>query len=450
MAPSRLFCAILLLAFSVSAAASNPEATTKVSVAKKAVPDYTVAVAADRSDALYSIGQRVVFTITVTHRGQPAAASDAEWTLSKDGVSPTQRGKVRLQQGRGTVSGLLDEAGFLQCRVAVEIQGEKLSGVAAAGISPLEIPPSAPTPEDFDAFWQAKKQALAAVPGKANLAPVASGRDGVEAFDLKVESLGAPVSGYFARPTGAKPRSLPAVLTVHGAGVRSAGLSTAMNWAREGALAIDLNAHGIPNGRDGSFYEALAAGELKDYRRHGLESRDRVYFLGMFLRLVRAIDFLTNQPEWDGRTVVVSGSSQGGAQAIAAAGIDQRVSFFVAGVPAMADHTGSLANRIAGWPKFIAAGETSGADVVQVVKYYDAVNFAARAKAPGFFTVGFIDTTCPPTSVYAAYNALKAPKEIFNDITSGHTNTPAASAAMRSAVLRHLATQRDRVAAPQE
>jgi cephalosporin-C deacetylase-like acetyl esterase len=80
--------------------------------------------------------------------------------------------------------------------------------------------------------------------------------------------------------------------------------------------------------------------------------------------------------------------------------------------------------------------------VVEAVRYYDCVNFAARAKAPGFFTVGFIDTTCPPTSVYTAYNALRTPKEIFNDITSGHTNTPAARDAMRAAVLKHFAAMR--------
>jgi cephalosporin-C deacetylase len=137
--------------------------------------------------------------------------------------------------------------------------------------------------------------------------------------------------------------------------------------------------------------------------------------------------------------VVVFGSSQGGAQAIAAAGLDSRVSFFVAGVPAMCDHTGASVRRIAGWPKFIETKEKSPPpEVVTAVRYFDAVNFAARAKAPGFFTVGFIDTTCPPTSVYAAYNALTTKKEIFHDITAGHTNTPAASAAMRAAVARHF------------
>ena len=109
----------------------------------------------------------------------------------------------------------------------------------------------------------------------------------------------------------------------------------------------------------------------------------------------------------------------------------------------MCDHTGSIAGRIAGWPKFIETKETSPSPaVVEAVRYFDGVNFAARAKAPGFFTVGFIDTTCPPTSVYAAYNALGTKKEIFNDITSGHMNTPAAGAAMRAAVMKHFEASR--------
>ena len=140
----------------------------------------------------------------------------------------------------------------------------------------------------------------------------------------------------------------------------------------------------------------------------------------------------------DGRTVVVSGSSQGGFQAIVAAGLDPRVTFFAAGVPAGCDHTGFKAGRINGWPKFIATGENPPANVVEAVRYYDAANFASRAKAPGIFTVGFIDTTCPPSSVYAAYNALPGRKEIFHDISAGHTNTPQATEAMRNAILAHV------------
>ncbi len=406
-------------------------------------PRFAVTAAAERPDAIYRRGESVTFVVEIRDDGGVMESGEIEWTLTKDGVGPTRTGRAPISRGRATVTGTLEDAGFLQCRVAYQAGQTKVTALGGAGISPLEIKPSAPAPTDFDAFWGAKKKQLAAVPLNARLTPVKSPRENVETFDLKADSVGAPISGYFARPTGAKPRGLPAILTVHGAGVSSSNVSTAAGWAREGALALDLNAHGLPNGREKAFYDALAAGELKDYRVRGRDSRESIYFLGMFLRLVRAIDFLTAQPEWDGRTVVVSGSSQGGAQAIAAAGLDPRVTFFAAGVPAMCDHTGALAGRIAGWPKFIPTKENPPpADVVAAVGYYDGVTFAARTKAPGIFTVGFIDVTCPPTSVYAAYNALRAPKEIFNDVRAGHTNTPAAGAAMRAAIQRHFAAMR--------
>jgi cephalosporin-C deacetylase len=406
-------------------------------------PTHVLTVTTDRSGAVYQRGEPVTFLVRLEHAGQSVDSGEVAWILSKDGVEPRRTGRAPIVNGEATITGTLEEPGFLQCSATFE-QGEiKVTALGGAGVSPLEIKPSLPMPDDFAAFWEGKKQQLAAVPMNPRLTSVASPRENVVAFDLQVDSVGAPVSGYFARPVTSKPHSLPAILTVHGAGVTSSNLSGAATWASQGALALDLNAHGLPNGREKSFYEALAAGELKNYRRAERESRETIYFLGMFVRLVRAIDFLTAQPEWDGRTMVVYGSSQGGAQAIAAAGLDSRVSFFVAGVPAMCDHTGSLVGRIAGWPKFIETKEKAPpSEVVSAVRYYDAVNFASRAKAPGFFTVGFIDTTCPPTSVYAAYNALTTKKEIFHDVAAGHTNTPAASAAMRSAVLKHFEAMR--------
>src|SRR5262249_1551485 len=149
---------------------------------------------------------------------------------------------------------------------------------------------------------------------------VKSPRAGIEGFDLQADCVGEPVPGYLARPIGAKPKSLPIILTVHGAGVDSADLNGAAAWAKEGFLALDINAHGITNGQAPKYYADLFAGRLKNYWLAGRESRDTIYFRGMFLRLARALDFLTAQPEWDGRVVVVHGTSQGGAQSLVAAG----------------------------------------------------------------------------------------------------------------------------------
>jgi cephalosporin-C deacetylase-like acetyl esterase len=402
--------------------------------------NYGLTVTLDHPDALYQVGETATFTIQSTLNKQPLDDAEVQWAITKDGAVPIKAGKVKLVDGRGTLEGSLPEPGFLQCRVSFPTPNKSnLVALAGAGYSPLQIKPSLPVPDDFDAFWAGLKKKLAAIPVNPRLTPVSGAATNTEAFDLQADSLGAPVSGYFARPTGAKPGSLPIILTVHGAGVRSANLGAATGWARQGFLALDINAHGLPNGRPDKFYADLASGDLKNYRLDGRESRDTVYFQGMFLRLVRALDFLTVQPEWNGRVVVVHGSSQGGAQALVAAGLDPRVTFYAAGVPAMCDHTGVVAGRVNGWPNMVplnAEGKPE-ARVVEAVRYYDSMNFATRAKAGGMVTVGFIDTTCPPTSVYAAYNALPGKKEIFNDPPSTHAVSAKASEAMRNAILRH-------------
>jgi cephalosporin-C deacetylase len=397
----------------------------------------------DRADAIYRQGEAVTFIIERGADSSLAEDAELEWSISKDGVPPIETGKVRLVNGKNRVTGRLSEPGFLLCRVTGMAEGKPVSTLAGAGIDPLLIKPSLPPPDDFDAFWSEQKKKLAAVPINLRLTPVAAkGTTNAESFDVQADCAGgAPVSGYYARPKGAKRKSLPAILLLHGAGVNSSSLPNALAWCDKGFLAMDINAHGLPNGKPAQFYKDLAGGALKEYRQAGRESRETCYFLGMFLRVLRAIDFLAAQPEWDGKTLVAYGSSQGGFQTFAAGGLDERVSFLAAGVPAGCDHTGAVTGRVSGWPKLVPVGANGKPDAkaLQAARYFDNVNFAARTKAKGaLVTVGFIDQTCPPTSVYAAYNNLSIPKQIYDDIPSGHANSPAATRARDQAVLQHV------------
>jgi cephalosporin-C deacetylase len=400
-------------------------------------------VKAEHGDAIYKQGEPVTFTIQVAPDSPVPHDADISWAILKDGVAPEINGKAKLVDGKATATGKLDEPGFLLCRVAWrDAAGKALTALGGAGVDPSVIKPSLPVPDDFDAFWKAQKEKLATVPMKAHMSPVTVASKKVEAFDVQVDALGAPASGYFARPIGAKPKSLPIILMVHGAGVNTSVLASAVTWAENPALVMNLNAHGLPNGKPPEFYKELSEGKLKGYPLFGRDNRETCYFLGMFLREVRAIDFLCSQPEWDGKTVVVYGSSQGGYQGFAAAGIDERVTFFAAGVPAGCDHSGVVVGRVNGWPKFVPNLPDGKPDtkVLETSRYFDNVNFAAHTKAKGAaVTVGFIDTTCPPTTVYAAYNALPVPKTIYNDIPTGHANSPEAMNSLAGAIRKHFA-----------
>jgi len=409
--------------------------------AKPKTPDKGVSlkVLTDRPEAVYHVGETVVFKIVLAKDGKPVIGESIAYILANDGLWQVDRGTLPLTGKPLTVKGRLDAPGFLRCKVSYEDKDKKgYNTLAAAGFDPLDIKPSLPVPDDFDAFWAGKKKDLAKVPMKPVLTPTKSPDEAIACFDVQVRCLGGmPVSGYFARPKASRPKRLPAILSVHGAGVRSSSLGVAVRDAQYGALALDINAHGLPNGRPKQYYRDLKDGRLKGYPLHGRENRETSYFLGMYLRLMRAMDFLTAQPEWDGRTLIVHGSSQGGGQSIVAAGLDPRVTAFAANVPAMCEHTG----KINGWPR-LARGVAEGkADpkILQAARYFDAMNFATRTRAAALVSVGFIDSTCRPTSVYAAYNNLRGKKRITNEPMMTHTRWPSYEQAEQKLIEEHIA-----------
>lgn len=402
---------------------------------------YDLRVTTDRAEAFYHRGEPVTFTITLTHSNQSLDSAKVKWRISRDGKEPAlQEGASLTKAGRVMLTGQLDEPGFLQCRADFSLPGETVpSGRAGAAIDPFEIKPSLSAPDDFDAFWADQKKKLAAIPMNIRLTPVPAPVAGVECFDLQADGAIGRLSAYLARPKGAQGKSLPAIVLTHGAGVASSRLSVAAQWAQAGLLALDFNAHGLPNGRPRDYYADLLRGALKEYYWKGRDLRDACFFRELYLRLQRALDVVTAQPEWDGQRLIVCGRSQGGGQALVAGGLDPRVTFVAAEIPAFCDHTGITQGRINGWPRLIPNDTiTPEPKAVQAVRYYDAVNFSARSHAQSFVTVGFIDIVCPPTGVYAAFNQLPQPKHIENHIDTGHISRADYDAGVRDAVGAYL------------
>ena len=400
----------------------------------------------DRPDALYKVGEEVTFTITATDDDEPLSEGTVKVAFSKNGVHPQPPQELPLKEGKATINGKLDEPGFL----SLNVRSGQATAMAAAGFEPEKLKPSMPVPSDFDAFWEARKAKLAKVPMHPRLTAKidneAINSANLELFDVQLDSVGAPVSGYYIRPKNAAKRSLPAILTLHGAGVSSSLISPRWGTCEGGMISLDINAHGLPNGKPAEYYHNLAKGELLNYWTRGRQDREQIYFLNMFLRIIRAIDFLTAQPEWDGKTLILYGTSQGGFQAFAGAALDPRVTFFCAGVPAGCDHTGYAADRVAGWPKLVAMAPHGTPDPVsmEAARYFDNVNFATRIKARGgAVTVGFLDPHCPPSSVYAAYNALTVPKKIHIDPLADHNQSRDAVKFMESAVRDHVRTMKN-------
>ena len=292
---------------------------------------------------------------------------------------------------------------------------------------PDKIEAGQPEPKDFDAFWKAQRELLNKVPLNAKLTPFPppAKYKGYNFWDVQVDCAGGmPVSGYLCIPADAKPKSLPAIVTYHGAGVRS---SLAYPFGGK-AIHLDVNAHGIPNGKDKSYYDELGKTTLKGYRHAGADDREKIYFRGMHLRVMRALDYVKTRPEWNGKVLVAAGGSQGGGQAIAAAALDPQVTLCVSSVPAIGDHAGSLAQfpRRPGWPKFYDARSAKpNPKMVEATAYVDNVFFAKRIKCETYLTTGLMDMSCSPAGVYLVYkNVASKKKDLAVYPTGGHGGAP--------------------------
>ena len=406
--------------------------------------EYAMEVRTDKPEALYSTGEKITFNIVLKADGKAVSGKTVTYSIARDGGS-SAKGSVVTTENPVNVETVMENPGFALLSASfTDENGKKISALGGAGADPLKIKPGLELKDEFDTFWNAKKDELNKLPLEVKMEPAAvpaNLKGKVECFNIKVNCVGeTPVSGYFARPVNASKGSLPAIVTYHGAGVYSAGSGTACNWAAKGMLALDINAHGIENGKPQEFYKELNGNALKGYSHFGKEDREKCYFLGMFQRVYRSLQFIKSQPEWDGKCLVTRGSSQGGGQSIAAAGLDPQVSFCAAFVPAICDHYGYLAKRQNGWPRLIAPGKDGkpNENVAATAKYFDGVNFAARIKGDAIFSVGFIDGTCCPSAVYAAYNSVPGKKEIVNNPLFGHNNPPSAAKSVDDAIMAHV------------
>lgn len=286
-------------------------------------------------------------------------------------------------------------------------------------VDPEKLTLSTARPKDFESFWNGEKKQLRALAFDIRSTPLKEITKGYRCYTMEINCTGPkPARGYYAKPDDAKPGSLPIVLYVHAAGVSG-------NWCRSepgnalryaqmgnGAICFDLNAHGMLVGEPEAYYADLEKNELHNYSQTGLEDRATVYFRGMYLRLMRTIDFLTQQPEWDGKRILVIGESQGGGQALAAAGLDPRVTAVVATVPAMCDWGRTISGSKGGWPNPFGT-KNDAAKMLSAVPYFDAAHLLKRSRATIVTEIGLIDFTCSSESVYAAINQSEGKKMII-------------------------------------
>ncbi|MEL1241055.1 acetylxylan esterase [Flavobacterium flavipallidum] len=375
---------------------------------------------ANHSDWNYKLNEEATVKISVLRYGSAVENAEIEYQYGPEQLNPEKKGTLKLENGVGEINiGTMNNPGFRQLKVQAKIDGYIYKNEIKAGYAPFQIQPTVKLPKDFDVFWDKAKAENNKIPMDAQVTykPELSTTT-VDIYLVRLQNykLGHYFYGYLSKPKDNKKH--PVLFNPPGAGVKKIVPFT--SYAEKGFISFTTEIHGVnPEMNESDFQEMRK--NLSDYWAINLNDKNNYYYKAVYLGCVRAIDFLTSLPEYDQKNVVVTGGSQGGALTIVTAGIDNRVNYISAFYPALSDNSGFLYNRAGGWPSmFSDKYQNNSPEKISTMEYYDVVNFAKKIKIPGFYSSGYNDNTCSPTSTLAAFNSVTAPKEIVITPISAH------------------------------
>lgn len=414
---------------------------TNLAVAQPAERMIKVVVAPDHDDWVYKVGEKVTFSVAVLKNGNLLKNTKISYLTGPEKFE-TKQDSLLLKDGSGKLEGgTMTTPGFLRCTIVAKVDGKEYRNLATAAFDPEKIQPAVELPTDFAQFWAKAKADLAKVPLDAKLTLLPDRcTETVNVYHLNLQNFreGGTVRQYGILCVPKKEGKYPALLRVPGAGIRP--YAGDVRTAERGVITLEIGIHGIPLTLDPAVYGDLGAGLANQYWAHNLDNRDLYYYKRVFMGCVRANDFLVSLPQFDGQRLAVAGGSQGGALSIVTAAIDPRVKWAAPTYPAMADMVGYLKGRAGGWPHIFDKNNLHHHTEAKIktAAYYDVVNFARTLKVPCIYSMGFNDETCPPTSMFAAYNSIAAPKELKLYQETGHWTYPEENEAITNWLMERL------------
>lgn len=302
-------------------------------------------------------------------------------------------------------------------------------------------------PDDFDAFWaktlaEARSHALGAV-----FEPVETGLTAFDVFDVAFAGFGGhPVRGWFVLPAGAR-EPLPVVVKFIGYGGGRGLPHTHLLWPAAGFAHFVMDTRGQGAGHEGGDTPdpVGSASSFPGFMTRGIEDPETYYYRRVFTDAVRAVEAARSHPMVDASRTAVTGTSQGGGITLAVAGLVPGLTAVAPDVPFLCDFPRAM--RITDRAPYREIGSylktyRGRSDLARrTLAYFDGVHFAGRATAPAMFSTGLEDQTCPPSTVFAAYNAYGCDtKQIevydYNDHEGGGPFQQAAQLAWLPGVLR--------------
>lgn len=307
---------------------------------------------------------------------------------------------------------------------------------------------AAVAPEDLAEFWTGQLQLADDASVPTRLEPYKPALfDNVQIFDVTFSGAhGHPIRGWFIRPNVAGAKRIPVIVKFIGYGGGRGMPEDHLLWPSVGYAVLVMDSRGQA-GRDmGATGDPMTVAEagpqVAGVLTRGLSAPQSYYYTRMWTDAARAVDVAAELAGIDPARVGVTGSSQGGALSIAAAALNPKVAWLSPEVPFMCDVARAITITDAPPYSEIAEYLAWHTDEVEsarrTLSYVDCAVLARRITAPSLTAVGLMDTVCPPSTVYAAHNAMQGEKQIMAYEFMGHQPAPLFTPIQIEHARRHL------------
>ncbi len=379
----------------------------------------------NHTDRTYRIGETATVEVSALRNGLPVEGT-VSYRVGDEMHMPDTWQQATFSSGQININlGTMATPGFRAVEWNFKVGGKTHKDLLKVAFEPEHIKTYAEMPADFSEFWSRAVSDARTVPLEVETWEVPSCTNAQVETRLIHLRVGRNkwMYGYLTRPLDGQQH--PVVLCMPGAG--SSKVTPSDYFPQRGYIYLKMEIHGNDPRLPDDEYDKLRHDMCDGYTRRGIEDRDTYYYKDVYAGAVRCMDYLCSLPDWDGRNAIVTGGSQGGALTIVTAALSRQVTALAAFYPALNDLTAFRHKRAGGWPKFFTTAyrdsDVSDMDEERVVKtlhYYDVTNFARTLTVPGFYSYGYNDDTCSPTSVCGMINEISAPKVVDVTPSSGH------------------------------
>lgn len=311
--------------------------------------------------------------------------------------------------------------------------------------------PKHSAPADFDEFWartlEESRRAARSASATLKLVEVDAGLPLLEVYDVTFAGYdGEPIRGWYILPSQAGlsgaslsgaslgeagPRLLPVIVSFAGYG---GGRGLAHEWtllAAAGYAQFVMDSRGQGSGhRVGVTPDSGGTGpHFPGLLTSGISTPEGYYYRRLFTDAVRAVEAAASLPGADPERIVTSGGSQGGAlslvASVLAADLPHPPIAAIIDVPFLQNIRHAVPMVAAVGPygeiqRFLKTHRNAEESTMATLDYFDGLGFAARASIPALYSVGLMDDICPPSTIFASYNAYAGPKSIKVYGYNGH------------------------------